>query len=375
MTSSAASRSAPSSGTPLAAPLDETRPSNTSPGSGDMPLLRLSHLRTTFDTPFGLSRPVDDVSFDVQAGETLCLVGESGSGKSVTALSILRLIQPPGRIEPGSDIIFQSESLLAMTDDEMRHVRGARIGMMFQEPMSALNPVLTVGEQIAEVVRVHAGASRSDAWARAVEMLALTGVPAAAEQAHRYPHQLSGGMRQRVMIAMALVMSPALVLADEPTTALDVTIQAQILELLRDLQARLGTAILLITHDLGVVAEMANRVAVMYAGEIVELATVEQLFDSAHHPYTEGLERAMPALGAQLERLETIPGVVPRSTAWPAGCRFRDRCRYAWERCEREHPPLYQIGDGHTSRCHLAQEPERRQRQHPPVAARMGERE
>jgi peptide/nickel transport system ATP-binding protein len=245
--------------------------------------------------------------------------------------------------------------------------------MIFQEPMSALNPVLTVGDQVAEVVRVHTQLSRRDAWEKAVEMLALTGIPDAAERANQYPHQLSGGMRQRVMIAMALVMHPDLLIADEPTTALDVTIQAQILELLRDLRQRLGMAILLITHDLGVVAESCDRVLVMYGGEIVEHASVETLFASPHHPYTRGLLRAMPRLGVRHERLLTIPGIVPPPTAWPEGCRFRDRCEFAWERCATEHPPLYQIGPAQTSRCHLAEEPERVLTPHEPVAAARGE--
>ena len=356
--------------TPSVSDADDRRGSGVRAGTS---LLRVHELRTTFPTPDGVARPVDGVSFEVGAGETVCLVGESGSGKSVTALSLLRLIPRPGAIAAESEIVFEDEQLLTLSDEEIRTVRGRRIGMVFQEPMASLNPVLTVGEQIAEVVRVHTNASRAAAWERAVEMLALTGIPAAAERASQYPHQLSGGMRQRVMIAMALVMHPALVIADEPTTALDVTIQAQILTLLRELQARLGMAILLITHDLGVVAEMADRVLVMYAGEIVESAGVEQLFHSTHHPYTEGLLHAMPTLGTERERLNTIPGVVPRATQWPTGCRFRERCSYAWERCEREHPPLYQIGDGHLSRCHLAQESERRREQHQPLAARMGE--
>jgi oligopeptide/dipeptide ABC transporter ATP-binding protein len=351
--------------------LDSARDRGAADLAPGAPLLRVTHLSTSFPTPYGLARPVDDVSFEVRAGETVCLVGESGSGKSVTALSLLRLIPPPGRIEPSSELVFEGQALLQLDDAGIRAVRGRRIGMIFQEPMAALNPVLTVGEQIAEVVRVHAGATRAEAWARAVEMLTLTGIPAAAERAAQYPHQLSGGMRQRVMIAMALVMRPVLVIADEPTTALDVTIQAQILTLLRDLQSQLGMAVLLITHDLGVVAEMADRVLVMYAGEIVESAPVERLFHATHHPYSEGLLRAMPALGADIERLETIPGTVPKPTEWPAGCRFRERCRYAWERCAREHPPLYQINEGHLSRCHLAEEPERRAEQHPPLAARM----
>ena len=333
------------------------------------PLLTVSDLRTYFYTSAGVARAVDGVSFDIAAGETLGIVGESGCGKSVTALSILRLIQQPGRIEPGSRIMFEGQDLLQLDDAGIRRVRGNRIAMIFQEPMTALNPVFTVGDQIAEVARVHASASRREAWSRAVEMLKIVGIPAPADRASQYPHQLSGGMRQRVLIAMALVMSPALVIADEPTTALDVTIQAQILELLADLQQRLGTSIAMITHDLGVIAEVASRVVVMYGGEVVEEARVETLFAEPHHPYTEGLLHAMPRVGRRQQRLAVIPGNVPPPTAWPSGCRFRDRCPYAWDRCEREHPPLYQIGAGHVSRCHLAAEPERRARKHTPAAA------
>ena len=338
------------------------------------PLLSIRDLRTYFYTPAGVARSVDGVSLDVFAGETVGIVGESGCGKSVTALSILRLIQPPGRIERGSRIELEGRDVVAMGDAELRSVRGNRIAMIFQEPMTALNPVFTVGEQIAEVPRVHGGMSRKAAWARAVEMLELMGIPSPAERAAQYPHQLSGGMRQRVMIAMALVMNPALVIADEPTTALDVTIQAQILELLAGLQRKLGTSILMITHDLGVIAETAQRVVVMYGGEVVEECAVRELFAAAHHPYTEGLLQAMPRVGQRRERLAVIPGTVPPPTAWPSGCRFRDRCPYAWERCATEHPPLYQIGSGHLSRCHLADEPQRRAERHEPLVARGGER-
>jgi oligopeptide/dipeptide ABC transporter ATP-binding protein len=334
------------------------------------PLLSIANLRTYFYTSAGIARAVDGVSFDIARGETLGLVGESGCGKSVTGFSILRLIQPPGRIEPGSAIALDGEDLLALDDERMRAIRGNRVSLIFQEPMTALNPVFTVGDQVAEVARIHAGASRRDAWARAVEMLTLVGIPDPAQRAHEYPHQLSGGMRQRVLIAMALVMNPALIIADEPTTALDVTIQAQILELLADLQRRLGTSILLITHDLGVIAEMASRVVVMYAGEVVEEAPVRELFAAAHHPYTEGLLTAMPRVGQSRERLTVIPGTVPLPTAWPAGCRFHDRCPYAWDRCLREHPPLYTVGADHVSRCHLAVEPERRAQPHAPLVER-----
>src|SRR3954463_16369876 len=326
------------------------------------PLLSIRDLKTYFYTEAGVARSVDGVSFDIGEGETVGIVGESGCGKSVTALSILRLIQPPGRIEPGSVIEFEGKDIVTLDDDAMRDIRGNRISMIFQEPMSALNPVFTVGDQVAEVARVHSEMSRNEAWKRAVESLALTGIPAAGDRARQYPHQLSGGMRQRVLIAMALMMKPALVIADEPTTALDVTIQAQILELLVDLQKKFGTSILMITHDLGVVAETASRVIVMYGGEIVEEASVDELFAHPHHPYTEGLLAAMPQVGQNRERLATIPGSVPPPTNWPSGCRFRDRCPYSWERCEAEHPPLYQIGSpAHLSPGPLALPPDGRE--------------
>src|SRR6266566_4726812 len=340
-----------------------------------MPLLSVHDLRTYFYTDNGLARAVDGVSFEIGAGETVGLVGESGCGKSVTALSLLRLIRPPGRIEPGSQIVFDGTDLATIDEKSMRAIRGARISMVFQEPMTALNPVFTIGDQVAEVVRVHHAGSKREAWERAVQMLETVGIASPAQRAHEYPHQLSGGMRQRVVIAMALVMNPALVIADEPTTALDVTIQAQILELLRELQQKFGTSILLITHDLGVVAETVSRVIVMYGGEIVEEAPVRELFATPHHPYTEGLLNAMPQVGHERERLATIPGTVPPPTAWPSGCRFHDRCPYAWERCAAEHPPLYQIGTGHVSRCHLADEPQRRAERHEPLVATLtGER-
>ncbi|HKW46701.1 MAG TPA: ABC transporter ATP-binding protein [Gemmatimonadaceae bacterium] len=338
------------------------------------PLLQIQNLRTFFYGDAGVSRAVDGISFSIASGETVGLVGESGSGKSVTALSVLRLVRAPGRIEAGSRILFEGRDLVAMDERELRAVRGAKIAMVFQEPMTALNPVFTVGEQIAEVVRIHGKASRREAWNRAVEMLQIVGIPSPAQRAKEYPHQLSGGMRQRVVIAMALVMNPSVVIADEPTTALDVTIQAQILELLQQLQSRFGTSILLITHDLGVVAETVSRVIVMYGGEIVEEAPVKTLFAEPHHPYTEGLLAAMPRLGETRERLRTIPGTVPPPTRWPSGCRFHDRCPYAWERCTSEHPSLYQVGSGHVSRCHLAQEPERRKHPHEPLVLQQAQR-
>ncbi|MFL5613290.1 MAG: ABC transporter ATP-binding protein [Gemmatimonadaceae bacterium] len=333
-------------------------------------LLQIENLRTFFYGEAGVARAVDGVTFSVGTGETIGLVGESGCGKSVTALSVLRLVRPPGRVEPESRILFEGRDLVTLDERALRAVRGARIAMVFQEPMTALNPVFTIGEQIAEVVRIHSKTTRRDAWRRAVDMLQVVGIPAPEQRAKEYPHQLSGGMRQRVVIAMALVMNPALVIADEPTTALDVTIQAQIIELLQQLQQRFGMSILLITHDLGVVAETVSRVLVMYGGEIVEEAPVKTLYAEAHHPYTEGLLAAMPRLGQSRERLQTIPGTVPPPTRWPSGCRFHDRCPYAWERCITEHPPLYQIGTSHISRCHLAEEPDRRAHPHEPFVVR-----
>ncbi len=351
--------------TPEAPVLDER--------SSEPPLLRVRDLRVSFPAGGGaIARAVDGVGFAIARSETVGLVGESGCGKSVTALSILRLIQRPGWIDPDSRIEFEGRNLLAIKEEEIRRVRGNRIAMIFQEPMTALNPVFTVGDQIAEVARVHSNVTRREAWERAVSMLEQMGIPAAAQRAREYAHQLSGGMRQRVMIAMALMMHPTLLIADEPTTALDVTIQAQILELLSELQQRLGMSMLLITHDLGVVAETARRVIVMYAGEVVEEADVATLFAAAHHPYTEGLLQAMPRIGRHADRLTTIPGTVPAPTAWPTGCRFRERCSYAWDRCAAEHPPLYQIGAAHVSRCHLAEEPARRAHPHPPLVVQAG---
>jgi oligopeptide/dipeptide ABC transporter ATP-binding protein len=322
-------------------------------------LLRVQDLRTYFHVRGAVARAVDGVSFDIRPGETVGMVGESGCGKSVTALSLLRLVDPPGRIEPGSSIEFEGRNLLTLDEEGIRQLRGNRIAMVFQEPMTALNPVFTIGDQVAEVARVHARASRRAAWDRAVEMLNLVGIPDPRERARSYPHQLSGGMRQRVLIAMALVMNPSLLIADEPTTALDVTIQAQILELLAELQQRLGLAVLLITHDLGVVAEVTSRVLVMYGGQIVERAPVRELFRNPRHPYTRGLLEAMPRMGRQRERLTVIPGTVPPPTRWPSGCRFRDRCAWAWQRCADEHPPEYFVTEQHNARCHLVDEPAR----------------
>ncbi|MFO0646100.1 MAG: ABC transporter ATP-binding protein [Polyangiales bacterium] len=318
------------------------------------PLLSVRSLVTEFRTDAGLLRAVDDVSFDIAPGGTLAVVGESGCGKSVTSLSILRLIQPPGRVASG-EIRFEGRDLLAVSEAEMRKVRGARIAMIFQEPMSSLNPVYTVGDQIIESVVLHQKRSKREAWARAVELLKLVGIPSPDERAKAYPHQLSGGMRQRVMIAMALACEPKLLIADEPTTALDVTIQAQIMELLSELRVKLGMAVLLITHDLGLVADFADEVVVMYAGRVVERALVKDLFRAPKHPYTRGLLRSVPSYGdnSRARRLPTIQGVVPDLRALPGGCRFRDRCDVAFDRCAAEEPALRTIAGGRLVRCHL----------------------
>ena len=319
------------------------------------PLLEVEGLKTHFFTRDGVVRAVDGVSFSVRAGETLAVVGESGCGKSVTSLSILRLIaSPPGRTVGGS-IRFEGRDLLGLSEPEMRQVRGNEISMIFQEPMTSLNPVLTIGRQIAESLVLHRGLSRAAAHARAIEMLALVNIPEPARRVREYPHQMSGGMRQRVMIAMALACSPKLLIADEPTTALDVTIQAQILDLMRGLKEKTGAAIVLITHDLGVVAEMAQRVVVMYAGRKVEEAPVDALFARPRHPYTQGLLRSIPRLGATAggarNRLEEIRGMVPSMREAIPGCVFAPRCAYATERCRTEYPPLEEKAAGHTVAC------------------------
>jgi oligopeptide/dipeptide ABC transporter ATP-binding protein len=300
-------------------------------------------------------KAVDGVSFEVNAGETLAVVGESGSGKSVTALSILKLVaSPPGRIV-GGRVLFKGRDLVPLSNTEMRAIRGKEISMIFQEPMTALNPVYTCGEQIMETLVLHEHLTRRDAKVRAIELLDRVGIPAAAQRVNEYPHQLSGGMRQRVMIAMALACKPAVVIADEPTTALDVTIQAQILDLLSELQRELGMAVILITHDLGVVAETADHVAVMYAGQVVEYANVRETFTKPLHPYTAGLQASLPKLGEIVDRLRVIPGTVPNPARFPAGCRFHPRCPVMIDKCL-EPPPLETIVSDHLSRCWRAGE-------------------
>jgi oligopeptide/dipeptide ABC transporter ATP-binding protein len=316
-----------------------------------MALLEVNNLRTCFFTADGIMPAVDGVSFSVDKGGTLGIVGESGCGKSVTSLSIMQLVpSPPGRITDGT-IMFDGEDLLEKTEAEMCEVRGNDIAMIFQDPMTSLNPVFTVGQQIAEVVALHQKLNMKDSLDKAIELLELVGIPSPERRVNEYPHQMSGGMKQRVMIAMALSCHPRLLIADEPTTALDVTIQAQILELLKQLQDDLGTAIILITHDLGVVAEIADDVAVMYAGKIVESSSVERLFRSPQHPYTVGLMNSMPRIGSGLRRLQVIEGVVPNPYDMPKGCSFHPRCDYAKEICREEEPELLAIDEGHKVKC------------------------
>jgi len=315
------------------------------------PLLRVDHLTTVFDLASGPVPAVNDLSFEIRQGETLGVVGESGSGKSVTAFSIMRLVQPPGRIAGGA-IVFKGRNLLELSEPEMQHVRGAEISLIFQEPMTALNPVFTIGDQLRETLLVHAAASRRDAAARAVELLQAVKIPDAAARVNDYPHQLSGGMRQRVLIAMALACKPALVIADEPTTALDVTIQAQILDLLREMKAAFNLSLMLITHDLGVIAETADRVAVMYAGRIVEQGAVREVFRQPQHPYTRGLLASMPG-GAPGTRLRAIDGTVPMLGALPHGCAFNPRCPDRFDPCTGTPPGDYTTSAGHTAKCYL----------------------
>jgi peptide/nickel transport system ATP-binding protein/oligopeptide transport system ATP-binding protein len=347
------------------------------PADNQQPLLEIDQLNIAFETNRGLIRPVRDASYSIYPGQTLAVVGESGCGKSVTALSILRLIpSPPGKVLSGQ-IVFQGKDLLTLSEKEMRKVRGKDIAMIFQEPMTSLNPVYTIGDQIVEAVTLHQGVGTREAYRIAEKALADVGISDPGRRVNEYPHQMSGGMRQRVMIAMALSCQPKLLIADEPTTALDVTIQAQILELLRKLQQETGMAVLLITHDLGVVAENADTVAVMYASRVVEFATVEDLFDKPLHPYTQGLFRSVPKLGQESTRLETIPGNVPNPANFPCGCKFHTRCPKARElaagasahdvvqisisgerasvmkKCYEEEPSLRQVDGAHWAACHF----------------------
>jgi oligopeptide/dipeptide ABC transporter ATP-binding protein len=317
-------------------------------------LLSIRNLKTNFYTYTGVVKALDGVNLDIYKGETVGLVGETGSGKSVTALSIMKLIQsPPGKIDEGS-IRFDGEDILKLADGEMREIRGNKISMIFQEPMTSFNPVFTIGDQIAEVFMIHQKLDKKVAWDRAIEMLKFTGIPAPERVAKSYPYEMSGGMLQRAMISMALACNPALLIADEPTTALDVTIQAQILELMKDLKKRTGASILMITHDLGVVAEICDRIGVMYAGNIVELGKVNTIFFNPLHPYTKGLIVSIPKISqASTSRLDAIPGPIPSLIMPPPGCRFHPRCSMAKDICKKEKPPVYEVEDGHFVMCHM----------------------
>ncbi|WP_035648355.1 ABC transporter ATP-binding protein [Bradyrhizobium sp. ORS 285] len=323
------------------------------------PLLEIKGLKTYFKTDEGQVQAVDGVDISINRGETLCVVGESGSGKTVTAMSVLKLIaMPPGRIA-GGQILWQGRDLVPLPTSELNRIRASEIAIVFQEPMTSLNPVYTVGDQIAEVIRLHQGLSKKAAMDRAAEMLALVQIPNPQRRVHDYPHHFSGGMRQRVMIAMALSCNPKLLIADEPTTALDVTIQAQILDLLLDMKERLGMSIMLITHAMGVVAEVAERVVVMYAGRVAEEAPVDRLFANPRHPYTQGLIRSIPRIdlaAVKKSRLESIPGSVPKLINPPQGCRFASRCRFVIPECKLAQPPLREIEPGHKVACIRAEE-------------------
>ncbi|MEK3855812.1 ABC transporter ATP-binding protein [Cytobacillus sp. FSL H8-0458] len=315
------------------------------------PILEVKGLKTHFTTKRGVSKAVDGIDFTLHKGETLGIVGESGCGKSMTSLSILRLIpSPPGKIAGGS-VLFKGRDLVTMPEDEMRKIRGNEISMIFQEPMTSLNPVIPVGEQIAEALRLHQKMGKKAAWDKSVEMLKMVGIPSPEKRAKQEPFQLSGGMRQRVMIAMALACTPEVLIADEPTTALDVTIQAQILELIKELQTKIGMGVIMITHDLGVVAETCDKVAVMYAGNIVEHASTEQIFAAPKHPYTQGLLNSLPKIHEDQEELITIDGSVPSPYNMPAGCRFASRCPYAEDICAAQQPDLVAYSDDSKVSC------------------------
>ncbi len=316
-------------------------------------LLEVRDLKTYFYTDMGVAKAVDGVTFSVKQGETLGIVGESGCGKSVTAYTIMRLIpEPPGRIETG-EIYFEGTDLLGLPEKEMRKIRGNKISMIFQDPMTSLNPVFKIGNQISEAIRLHQGLPKREALNKAIEVLRLVGISSPERRIYDYPHQMSGGMRQRVIIAMALSCKPRLMIADEPTTALDVTIQAQILNIIQELKGEIGTSIILITHDLGVIAETAQSVFVMYAGRIMEYATVDDLFENPHHPYTEGLIKSIPQLDQSQRRLPVIPGIVPSLLHVPDGCKFSDRCEKSSKKCFKEEPPLFEIKRDSQCRCWL----------------------
>jgi len=316
-------------------------------------LLEIKNLKTHFFTHEGTVKAVDGVSFKINQGETLGIVGESGSGKSVTALSVMRLIpHPPGKIV-GGEIYFEGKDLLKLDDKEIRKMRGKKISMIFQEPMTSLDPVFTIGHEIGEVIQLHQGLNKEEIRKKSIEILRIVGMPDVEKRIDNYPHELSGGMRQRVMIAMALSCNPTLLIADEPTTALDVTIQAQILRLINDLKDKFGASVMLITHDLGVIAEMCDNVVVMYAGNIVEYTDVYTLFNNPLHPYTKGLIKSMPRMNVEAEHLDAIPGMVPNLLDLPSGCPFHPRCNLSFKKCVEEMPELIEIENSHLVRCHL----------------------
>ncbi|EJW17130.1 ABC transporter ATP-binding protein [Paenibacillus alvei] len=315
-------------------------------------LIEFRNLRTNFYTSSGVVRAVNDVSFSIKEGETLCVVGESGCGKSVTAMSLMRLVSPPGKVE-GGQILYNGKDLLGLKEREMRQIRGNEIAMIFQEPMTSLNPVFTIGEQLTEPILLHKGVTKKEAKKRAIELIELVGIPRAAQIFDAYPHELSGGMRQRIMIAIALSCDPKLLIADEPTTALDVTIQAQILDLMRNIKKEFNTAIMMITHDLGVVAEMADHVVVMYAGKVIEEAPVLELFKNPKHPYTQGLLKAKPVINERMERLYTIPGQVPNPVELGENCYFNDRCEHCMSICTDKQPQLKVYDNKHKAACWL----------------------
>lgn len=322
-------------------------------------ILEVKNLRTYFYTEEGVVHGVDNLNYQLREKETLAIVGESGCGKSVSALSLLRIIQsPPGKIEEGSEIWFNGKDLLKLSEKEMQSIRGNEISMIFQEPMTSLNPVMTVGQQIYQILHFHQKMNKKEARKRIVEMLRFVGIPSPELVADQYPHQLSGGMRQRVMIAMALSCNPRVLVADEPTTALDVTIQAQILKLMADLRERFGTSIVLITHDMGIVAEMADNVLVMYAGQAIEYAGVKEIFADPKHPYTQGLLKSIPKLHEEVDRLYAIKGSVPSAVNFPKGCRFAPRCEKCMDRCKEQEPLFYELADGRRVRCHMYAEQE-----------------
>jgi len=316
-------------------------------------LIEVKNLKTHFFTHEGTVKAVDGVSFKINQGETLGIVGESGSGKSVTALSVMRLIpHPPGKIVNG-EIYFEGKDLLKLGDKEIRKIRGKKISMIFQEPMTSLDPVFTIGHEIVEAIQLHQGLSKEEARKKAIEVLKIVGIPDVEKRINNYPHELSGGMRQRVMIAMALSCNPTLLIADEPTTALDVTIQAQILKLINDLKDKFGASVMLITHDLGVIAEMCDHVAVMYAGHIIEYTDIYTLFHNSLHPYTKGLSKSIPRLDVEVENLDAIPGIVPNLLDLPSGCPFHPRCDFCFKKCMKEMPELIEIENSHLVKCHL----------------------